>query len=183
MFSFYSDTGAHRSPDSINLLGESQGRVRSVSKSHRYEVKVRWTGNQGAGTKTYASYRRDHEIECKGKGTLLGSADPSFRGDPGRHNPEELLVSSLSACHMLTFLHLCAINDMVVGSYEDEAFGLMEEVGLGGRFVLVVLRPKVEFEGGADEEKVTDLHREAHHLCFIANSVNFEVRCEPLVSL
>ena len=83
-------------------------------KHHTYEVGIEWTGNDGQGTKTYTAYRRNHTIVAAGKPSIPGSSDPNFRGDPTRYNPEELLVASLSACHMLWYLHLCAINKVTV---------------------------------------------------------------------
>jgi organic hydroperoxide reductase OsmC/OhrA len=77
---------------------------------HHYQVRTEWTGNDGEGTKTYKSYRRDHVIRGQGKPEIPGSSDPNFRGDRARYNPEELLVASLSSCHMLWYLHLCAIS-------------------------------------------------------------------------
>ena len=146
-------------------------------KQHNYKIQVAWTGNQGQGTKTYASYKRDHAITASGKPTLLASSDPAFRGDPTRYNPEELLVASLSSCHMLWYLHLCAINKIVVTDYEDEAMGVMGEDANGsGAFVEVILHPQVTVEAESDEAKALSLHEEAHRYCFIANSVNFPVK-------
>src|ERR1700677_4897794 len=88
-------------------------------KQHAYEVRVDWTGNDGEGTKSYRGYRRDHTITASGKPAIEGSSDPGFRGDRSRYNPEELLVASLSACHMLWYLHLCSANKVRVLEYGD----------------------------------------------------------------
>jgi organic hydroperoxide reductase OsmC/OhrA len=139
-----------------------------------------WTGNQGEGTKTYKVYLRDHEISAAGKPAILGSSDPSFRGDQTRYNPEELLVASLSACHMLWYLHLCAVNGIVVTEYRDAAQGQMTENKDGsGAFVEVTLHPRVRISAESDANRALALHEEAHRLCFIANSVNFPVRNVP----
>ena len=149
-------------------------------KQHQYEVQVNWTGNDGEGTKTYRGYRRDHIICAAGKHEIPGSSDPSFRGDRTRYNPEELLVASLSACHMLWYLHLCSANQIVVVEYQDAASGVMEEHEDGsGEFVRVTLHPRVKILGGANREKAVALHDEAHHLCFIARSVKFAVEVTP----
>ena len=149
-------------------------------KQHTYEVRVDWTGNDGDGTKTYRSYRRDYTIVSEGKLEIHGSSDPSFRGDRSRYNPEELLVASLSSCHMLWYLHLCAVNHIAVTDYRDVASGLMEEDTSGsGEFVRVVLKPKVKISAGGDRAKAATLHAEAHRLCFIARSVKFPVDIEP----
>jgi organic hydroperoxide reductase OsmC/OhrA len=150
------------------------------AKRHQYRAEVVWTGDLGVGTRGYRDYARDHELRADGKPAIPGSADPSFRGDAGRWNPEELLVASLSACHQLWYLHLCAAAGIVVRGYEDEARGEMEEIADGGgRFVSVTLRPRARLAAGADLAKAEALHDEAHHLCFIANSVNFPVAVEP----
>ena len=148
-------------------------------KQHHYEVRVDWTGNDGEGTKTYKSYRRDHVIVGDGKPEIPASSDPSFRGDRTRYNPEELLVASLSACHMLWYLHLCSVNKIMVVEYRDDAAGVMQEhEDGGGEFVRVTLRPRVKMRSGGDRSRALALHEEAHHLCFIARSVNFAVEVE-----
>jgi organic hydroperoxide reductase OsmC/OhrA len=148
---------------------------------HRYLTTVQWTGDRGDGTSTYGGYSRDHRICAPGKPAIEASADPAFRGDPARYNPEELLVASLSACHMLWFLHLCAQAGVVVTGYADEARGEMTTgADGGGRFDEVVLRPQVELARPANPELLAQLHERAHQLCFIARSVAFPVRCEPL---
>jgi len=151
-------------------------------KQHHYEVRTSWTGNRGSGTSSYRAYGRDHEILAAGKPVLPGSSDPAFRGDPSRYNPEELLVASLSACHMLSYLHLCAVNGVVVIGYEDSASGVMEERADGsGALTEVMLRPRVTISAESDAAKSLALHDEAHRLCFIANSVNFPVRHEARI--
>ena len=152
-------------------------------KQHTYEVLVDWTGNSGEGTKRYSAYRRDHTITGKGKTPIQGSSDPTFRGDPSRYNPEELLVASLSSCHMLSYLHLCAVNHIVVVEYQDAASGVMQQNADGsGEFKQVVLRPAVKVTAGADKLKASALHSDAHHLCFIARSVNFSVEVLPTIT-
>jgi organic hydroperoxide reductase OsmC/OhrA len=150
-----------------------------MSHRHRYETTVTWTGNAGTGTSGYRDYQRTHEISADGKPMIPGSSDPAFRGDPARWNPEELLVASLSQCHLLWFLHVCAAEGVVVTDYRGHAAGTMVETpDGGGRFELVVLRPEVRFASSAHAERAAELHERAHQLCFIANSVNFPVLCE-----
>jgi organic hydroperoxide reductase OsmC/OhrA len=153
-------------------------------KQHGYSTTVQWTGNTGSGTASYRAYSRDHEIVVAGKLPILGSSDPNFRGDRTRYNPEELLLASLSACHMLWYLHLCSEAGIVVSAYRDEAAGTMIETeDGGGRFTGVTLRPKVKIGPGSNEKLALELHDKAHHLCFIANSVNFPVHCEPSLEI
>lgn len=151
-------------------------------KTHHYELDVTWTGNSGSGTSGYRDYARSHEIGAPGKPTIAGSADPAFRGDPHAWNPEELLVASVSQCHMLWVLALCAQSGIVVTGYTDHPSGTMAETADGGgHFTEVTLRPAVQL---ADPDPdltgaLTDIHERAHRLCFIANSVNFEVSIQP----
>ena len=149
-------------------------------KEHTYEVRVNWTGNDGEGTKTYKSYRRDHIVDVKGKPPIPGSSDANFRGDPARYNPEDLVVASLSTCHMLWYLHLCSANHVTVLDYQDAALGTMRENPDGsGEFVRVLLKPVVTISAESDRSKARALHDEAHHFCFISRSVNFPVEIEP----
>jgi organic hydroperoxide reductase OsmC/OhrA len=148
---------------------------------HRYVTRTTWTGQRGRGTETYRSYARDHETSAGGRPPLRASSDPSFRGDPSRWNPELLLVAALSQCHMLWFLHLAAVSDVVVVGYTDEAEGIMEETADGGgRFLSVVLRPAVTVRRASMIDRAAALHEPASERCFIANSVNFPVSHEPV---
>ncbi|HEY3520569.1 MAG TPA: OsmC family protein [Rhodanobacteraceae bacterium] len=151
-------------------------------KDHKYHVTIRWTGNTGTGTESYRGYKRDHAIEAAGKPPIPGSSDPKFRGDDARWNPEELLVASLSTCHQLWYLHLCAEVGVVATAYEDRAEGAMSENANGsGEFTRVVLHPRVTVRAGSDPQLARELHHRAHALCFIARSVNFPVECEPVI--
>jgi organic hydroperoxide reductase OsmC/OhrA len=150
---------------------------------HHYALEIEWTGNRGTGTADYKAYGRDHVVRADGKHDLAGSSDRSFRGDPDRWNPEELLLAALSQCHMLSYLHEAAINGIVVESYTDAATGTMEQThNGGGHFTLATLRPRVTISAG-DLALATSLHQPASEKCFIAASVNFPVKHEPTVSL
>ena len=153
-----------------------------MTDRHHYEVTVTWTGNTGSGTSDYRAYGRGFDLTAAGKPLISGSSDPVFRGDAARWNPEEMLVASLSSCHQLWYLHLCADAGLVVTAYRDQASGTMRtEAAVGtGSFTEVVLRPEVTFAAAVDLGLARDLHEEAHKRCFIANSVNFPVRCEPV---
>lgn len=150
---------------------------------HHFAVNMHWTGNQGTGTSGYRDYSRNHEISVEQKThTIAGSSDRAFRGDASRYNPEELLVGALSSCHMLAYLHLCADAGIVVTEYDDAATGTMVLNRDGsGQFTEVVLSPVVTLANLDDAQKANELHHTAHELCFIARSVNFEVRCEPSI--
>ncbi|MBA2079011.1 MAG: peroxiredoxin [Rhodanobacter sp. 68-29] len=152
-----------------------------MSRPHRYRVDVEWTGNRGSGTDGYRNYSRNHAIRIPGKPDLAGSSDPAFRGDATRHNPEDMLVAALSTCHMLSYLHMATVAGVVVVAYDDSAEGTMLTEGDGGRFTEVVLRPVVVIRADSDPDQALAAHDDAHHACFIANSVNFPVRCEPRI--
>jgi organic hydroperoxide reductase OsmC/OhrA len=150
------------------------------TREHRYAVSLTWSGNLGSGTSGYRDYSRSYEIGADGKPAIQGSADAAFRGDDSRWNPEELLVASLSACHKLSYLYLAAEAGIIVTAYADRAEGVMEVGRDGaGRFKNVVLHPIVTVTVGSDVERARTLHKLAHEKCFIANSVNFPVECEP----
>lgn len=150
---------------------------------HRYRVLTCWTGNLGTGTSGYTAYSRDHEVSAEGKaGVISGSSDPHFRGDAARYNPEELLVASLSTCHMLWVLHLCADAGLLVTDYRDEAEGAMRLNADGsGEFVSVTLHPQMAIADAARAHEAVELNHRAHELCFIARSVKFPVECLPEV--
>lgn len=151
-----------------------------MAKHHHYPVTLEWTGDRGAGTRSYTAYDRAYDLSAPGKPPIEGSADPAFRGDPARWNPEELLVASLAACHQLWYLHLCATAGIVVTAYRDAATGIMAEQPDGsGQFTSVTLRPIVTIAKGCDPEQARTLHAEAARLCFIARSVAFPVEHDP----
>jgi organic hydroperoxide reductase OsmC/OhrA len=150
-------------------------------RQHQYAIDIAWTGNTGTGTSSYRAYERSHTISAAGKPPIAGSSDPHFRGDAARYNPEDMLVASLSTCHMLSYLHVCAVAGIVVVAYEDHATGTMEETSDGGgHFTEVVLHPVVTITDAARMAEANQLHHKAHQLCFIASSCNFPVRHEPV---
>ena len=149
---------------------------------HHYALEIEWTGNRGTGTSDYKAYGRDHIVSAEGKPSITGSSDRSFRGDPERWNPEELLLAALSQCHMLSYLHEAATNGIVVESYVDAATGTMEQThDGGGHFTSATLRPQVTISAG-DATVALALHHDANAKCFIASSVNFPVIHEPVIA-
>lgn len=146
---------------------------------HEYTAAIRWTGDRGEGTKRYLGYDRTWDIETPGKAVVHCSNDPLLGGDPTKANPEDLLISALSACHMLWYLHLAHRAGIAVRGYEDRPVGLGETSPNGaGRFLEATLRPKITVERGADLVRADAIHGEIHEFCFIARSVNFPVRFE-----
>ncbi|MES2588434.1 MAG: OsmC family protein [Bacteroidota bacterium] len=147
-----------------------------MTKEHIYNATIKWTGNKGTGTDNYRTYERCHDILIENKTTILGSSDTAFRGDKTKHNPEDLLVSSISSCHMLWYLHLCSDAGVIVVDYVDNATGIMlETTNGGGQFTEVTLNPIVTVKENSMIEKAIELHKKANELCFIAKSVNFPV--------
>ena len=154
-----------------------------MNKLHHYKTSISWQGNLGKGTADYRGYSRNHDILVEGKPVIPASSDASFRGDPSRYTPEDLLVASLSGCHMLWYLHLCAVNGVIVVEYTDEAQGAMRENENGsGQFEHVTLYPRVVVAEPSMMEKATSLHVEANRMCFIARSMNFPVHHRPEVT-
>ncbi|TAJ46743.1 MAG: OsmC family peroxiredoxin [Herbiconiux sp.] len=150
-----------------------------MNHEHHYRVDVAWLGNRGTGTSGYRDYGRQSAVTAAGKHGIEASADKPFRGDADRWNPEELLLAALAECHMLSFLHVAVTHGVVVTDYSDAAEGTMEQIGDGGRFTDVLLKPVVTLAEPIDPALFETLHREASEKCFIANSVNFPVRHEP----
>jgi organic hydroperoxide reductase OsmC/OhrA len=151
-----------------------------MDKSHNYKLTIQWTGNKGSGTSDYRAYERDHVIQAENKVGIAASSDPAFRGDKTRYNPEEFLVAALSSCHMLSYLHLCAVGGVIVTDYVDNATGTMVQTPDGsGHFEEVTLNPVVTVKDSSMIAKANELHHKAAQLCFIANSVNFLVKHNP----
>lgn len=155
----------------------------AITTTHTYDVTVDWTGNLGSGTDSYRSYSRNHEVSANGKAKIAASSDPAFRGDPARWNPEELLVASVAQCHMLWYLHLCAVGGVTVTDYEDHAHGvvIMDESGGGGQITEVVLRPEATVADASMAEKARSLHNDVPAVCFIARSVHFPITHIPVI--
>ena len=163
-------------PNNLSFVICHLSSVIAPMPSHHYSLTTLWTGNIGKGTSSYRDYERSYDVQIPQKPVLAGSSDPKFRGDPTRYNPEDLLVASLSACHMLWYLHLCSEQKIICTHYSDAAEGEMEITANGaGRFTKVVLHPEIVITSEAGLKAAHELHERAHALCFIANSVNFPV--------
>ncbi|MER9758484.1 OsmC family protein [Mesorhizobium sp. M0138] len=150
-------------------------------KKHDYTCAIEWTGNRGQGTRAYRGYDRTWDVKTPGKAVIHCSNDPLLGGDPALPNPEDLLLASVSACHMLWYLHLASDGGIVVHSYSDEPLGHGESEPTGaGRFIGVKLRPKIHVEAGADLDKADAIHHRIHEVCYIARSVNFPIMVEAV---
>lgn len=143
---------------------------------HEYTARVTWTGNTGQGTASYKGYDRTWNIETDGKPVVHCSNDPLLGGDPTLHNPEDLLISALSACHMLWYLHLASEAGIAVQAYQDDPLAIGESERSGaGRFLRATLRPKITVPIGTDLAQADAIHGRIHAVCYIARSVNFPV--------
>lgn len=152
-----------------------------MKAQHSYTVTVEWLGNRGTGTSGYRDYGRQNLVTAAGKHSIEGSADRTFHGDRDRWNPEELLLTALSQCHMLSYLHVAVLHGVVVTGYTDEAVGEMATRDDGsGQFTSATLRPRVVLADEGQRELADAIHAEAAAKCFIANSVNFPVHHEPV---
>lgn len=156
-----------------------------AERAHEYEAKLIWTGNTGVGTASYKSYERSYRVRIGGKPELEGTADAMFRGEADKHNPEDLFLTAISACHMLSYLALCAGRGIRVVSYEDEARGtLVVDANGGGRFEEVTLNPTVTIDAEDDADSLqlaARLHETAHEQCFIANSCRVPILNAPTI--
>ena len=154
-----------------------------MAKEHTYSATVTWTGNRGEGTTDYRAYTRHYDSACDGKPVIKGSADPGYMGDAACHNPEDMLLAALSACHMLWYLHLCTVSKVVVTAYEDTAEGAMQTNPDGsGEFTSVTLKPRITVTPESDPAKAKSLHEKANAMCFIARSVTFPVEHEAEIT-
>lgn len=155
-----------------------------MERNHEYQSKITWTGNRGSGTLDYRAYDRNYKIHIDGKQEIDGSSDSAFSGDQSKHNPEDLLLSAVASCHMLWYLHLCSEQGIVVMEYTDHARGIMREDKNGsGKFTEITLYPEVVITNESKTGLAQSLHEEAGNMCFIANSLNFKVRYQPVVKV
>lgn len=152
-----------------------------MTTEHHYKLTAQWHGNKGTGTSGLRAYDRSHTVSIAGKPDLMLTTDNAAVGDKTKLNPEDLLVTAISSCHMLSYLYVCAMEGIVVTDYIDHATGTMiEDAAGGGKFKSVTLNPIVKVAEPEMVDKANALHHKAHEICYIANSVNFEVRCHPV---
>jgi len=150
-------------------------------KSHEYHAHLKWhpMGQEFA----YNSYSRLYTIKSQGKPDLMGTAAPEYKGSKYHYNPEDMLIMSLSACHMLSYLAYAANSKVTVLSYSDDATGLMHQEGNKIKFKEVTLNPQILISKDSNEERAHQLHEKAHEACFIANSVNFPINLKPRIKV
>lgn len=143
---------------------------------HLFKAKLNWNSDSKEAISTSKTYYKTHQIAIEGKEILNVSAAKAFKGDPNLYNPEDLLLSSLVSCHMMSYLYVCSQNGIDVISYQDDAEATLEVSEKGsGRFIEVRLYPKVVIQQQEKIAQALGLHTKANELCFIANSCNFEI--------
>ncbi len=153
-----------------------------MAKEHQYRLTTEWTGNTGNGTSNYRAYERSLTVMAENKADILCTSDTAFNSDKTKHNPEELLLASISSCHLLWYLHLCSQAGVVVHEYKDKATAIMlETADGGGHFTEVTLYPCITISDGSMTDKAMELHKEANKLCYIANSCNFPIHHKPTI--
>lgn len=151
-----------------------------MASEHEYTCRIDWTGNRGDGTRTYRGYDRSWDVATPGKPIIHCSNDPLLGGDPALPNPEDLLLASVSACHMLWYLHLASSAKIIVHRYTDDPLGVGEVLPDGsGRFLSATLRPRIGVAAGTDLVRAEAIHQDVHRYCFIARSLNFPVHYAP----
>jgi organic hydroperoxide reductase OsmC/OhrA len=155
-----------------------------MTHEHHYKLTTTWQGNKGEGTKNVKAYDRSHSVSIIGKPELHLTTDNPAVGDKTKLNPEDLLVTAISSCHMLSYLYVCAMEGIVITAYTDNATGIMiEKESGGGSFKEVTLNPTCQVENESMITRAIELHHKAHEICYIANSVNFDVKCNPTCKL
>lgn len=144
-----------------------------------HRITLSW--DRAGGPFERGNYRKDHRIRYDGGESIAASPAPSFGGDAQFVDPEQMLVSALSSCHMLTFLAVAANRGYVVDHYDDEADCVLGKADGKTIVTAATLRPKVSFSGDErpSDAELGTLHERAHQACFIANSVKTAVTVAP----
>jgi organic hydroperoxide reductase OsmC/OhrA len=147
-----------------------------MSFKHLFKAKLDWFSETKNLDSVIKKYTKSHTIAIEGKAILNVSAAKAFKGDPQCYNPEDLLLSSVVSCHMMSYLYVCAQNGIEVVSYTDEAEAILEVLEDGsGRFIQISLHPKIIITQANKIDEALQLHKKANQLCFIANSCNFSI--------
>ncbi|MFA9195752.1 OsmC family protein [Flavobacterium sp. FBOR7N2.3] len=151
---------------------------------HLFKAKLNWDYISKEVTTDSKKYIKTHQITIGGKEILNVSAAKAFKGDPDLYNPEDLLLSSVVSCHMMSYLYVCSQHDITVVSYQDNAEGTLEVLENGsGRFIEIRLNPKIIIKEKEKIEEAIHLHTKANELCFIANSCNFPILHFPICEI
>lgn len=150
-------------------------------KEHNFNIDLTWTPLKQKFT--YKDYSRQYIVRSIGKPDFVGTAAPEFMGSKYHYNPEEMLIMSLSACHMLSYLAYASNSKVEVLSYHDKAEGILHQEDKIFKFKEIILKPSMSISKDTNLERAQSLHDKAHGACFIANSINFPVIIEPLITV
>jgi organic hydroperoxide reductase OsmC/OhrA len=152
-----------------------------MKNTHLYTLDLKWIGNSQINS---IKNDRLYEIAIPGKASFKGSADQTFHGDATLLNPEDMLLSALSSCHMMSYFYVCRQNNLEITSYQDQPLGTLQVNPNGsGQFNKVILKPFVIIKAASNLELAISLHSKAKSLCFIGNSCNFLIEVEPIVEI
>lgn len=144
--------------------------------NHLFKVALNWMKKDNISSSLSRIYTKSHHISIEGKPDLEVSAAKAFKGDPNLYNPEDLLLSSLTSCHMMSYLYCCMQYKIEVISYQDHSEATLQVNPDGsGKIVKVDLFPDIIISDSSQIELAISLHKKANELCFIANSCNFPV--------
>ncbi|MDP1724703.1 MAG: OsmC family protein [Alphaproteobacteria bacterium] len=145
-----------------------------MTSQHMFRMHLEWEPNSSNNDS------KNYKLQGIGdKPYIMASSAAAFQGDENRYNPEELLVGALASCHMLWFLYLAKLAQITVIDYKDEPEGILELQGSNGRFTEITLTPKITILEEDKIEEAKHLQEKAHQKCYIANSVNFDVKLNP----
>ncbi len=156
-----------------------------MSFNHTFKANINWKLGEEDTTTNPRRFSRNHTVTIDKKYEALQvSAAKMFRGEESLYNPEDLLLSALASCHMMSYLYVCSQNQIEVLNYTDNAEAILEVESTGsGKFTKVILNSIVVIKNESQKELALSLHEEANKLCFIANSCNFPIthRAEVLI--
>lgn len=154
-----------------------------MNHQHTFTANLKWNKTEATNDNSKKIYTKNHIVEIEGKPDLAVSAAKSFKGDPSNYNPEDLLLTSLMSCHMMSYLYVCQLHSIDVISYQDNATAALEIYSDGsGKIIEVILNPIVIIRDNIHVNLAITLHQQANKLCFIANSCNFPVIHHPKCS-
>lgn len=152
-----------------------------MTNEHTYKIGLTWKGKLTTDKRSKLKYERIYELNFKDKPNLIGSADATFHGDDSLYNPEEMLLSALSSCYMMSFFYLCSLKNIEIANYSDTPIGIVKVNPNGsGQFKEVTLQPSIAIKS-CHAQEIEHTFKKAHDYCFIARSCNFNINHIPKI--
>ncbi|MGY5355813.1 OsmC family protein [Wenyingzhuangia sp. IMCC45467] len=152
-----------------------------MNNEHTYKIGLEWKGKLTTNKRNKLSYERIYELSFDNKPNLTGSSDATFHGDNTLYNPEEMLLSALSSCYMMSFFYICSLKNIEIVSYKDNPMGMVKVNPNGsGQFEEVLLQPSIAIKS-CKAKLIEQAFTEAHDYCFIARSCNFNILHNPKI--